>query len=220
MDIDLETFLSTLYVMTDDWYQKVILPQLPVCGGPAPKLCDSEVLCLALAAQWRSGVPWQTERGVVRYALKHLRPFFPGMTSQSAFNRRVRRLWGAFMLLQMAISGQMLTVDDCEVLDCVPVRVAHGSRSFHAGWLADIAAIGKGGNDRYFYGLHLLLVVSASGLPTGWTLAAGHVQDRWLAELLLSARVGQAQLTGPLKPTGEPLVEPPTPWAARRRAAG
>jgi len=220
MDLDLETFLITLYVMTDEWYQKAVLPKLPVCGGPAPKLCDSEVLCLALAAQWRRGVPWQTERGFVRYALKHLRPFFPGMTSQSAFNRRVRRLWGAFILLQMAISGPMLTVDDCEVLDCVPVRVAHGSRSFHAGWLADIAAIGKGGNDRYFYGLHLLLVVSASGLPTGWTLAAGNVQDRWLAELLLSARVGQAQLTGPLKPTGEPLVEPPTAWVGPTQSCG
>ena len=212
MDLDLETFLTTLYVMTDDWYQKVILPQLPVCGGPAPKLCDSEVLCLALAAQWRRGVPWQTERGFVRYALKHLRPFFPGMTSQSAFNRRVRRLWGAFILLQRAISGHLLTADDCEVLDCVPVRVAHGSRSFHPGWLADIAAVGKGGTDRYFYGLHLLLVVSTAGLPTGWTLAAGNVQDRWLAELLLSARAGQAQLTGPRKPTGEPWVEPPTAW--------
>jgi hypothetical protein len=109
MDIDLETFLTTLYVMTDDWYQKVILPQLPVCGGPAPKLCDSEVLCLALAAQWRRGVPWQTERGFVRYALKRLRPFFLGMTSQSAFNRRVRRLWGAFILLPGAISGHLLT---------------------------------------------------------------------------------------------------------------
>jgi hypothetical protein len=66
MDLDLETFLITLYVITDDWYQKVIYPQLPASGGPAPKLCDSEVLCLALAAQWRSGVPWKTERGLVR----------------------------------------------------------------------------------------------------------------------------------------------------------
>ena len=217
-----DTFLYAheLHVITDDWYQKVILPKLPVCGGPAPKLCDSEVLCLALAAQWRSGVPWQTERGFVRYALKHLRPFFPGMTDQSAFNRRVRRLWGAFILLQGAISGHLLAADDCEVLDCVPVRVAHGSRSFHPGWLADIAAIGKGGKDRYFYGLHRLLVVSASGLPTGWTLAAGNVQDRWLAQLLLSARAGQAQLTGPLKPTGEPRVEPPTAWVGPAQSCG
>ena len=132
------------------------------------------------------------------------------MTSQGAFNRRVRRLWGAFILLQLALSSELLTTEECEVLDCVPVRVAHGSRSVHPGWLADIAAIGKGGNDRYFYGLHLLLVVSASGLPTGWMLPAGNVQDRWLLELLLSARTGQAQLTGPVQPTGEPRVESPT----------
>ena len=37
MDLDLETFLITLYVMTDEWYQKAVLPKLPVCGGPAPK---------------------------------------------------------------------------------------------------------------------------------------------------------------------------------------
>lgn len=220
MELDLETFLTTLYVMTDDWYQKVILPKLPVCGGPAPKLYDSEVLCLALAAQWRSGVPWQTERGFVRYALKHLRPLFPGMTSQSAFNRRVRRLWGAFILLQLAISDELAGADECEVLDCVPVRVAHGSRSFHPGWLAGIAAIGKGGTDRYFYGLHLLLVISASGLPTGWTLAAGNVQDRWLTELLLSARAGHAQLIGPQKPTGEPRVAPPTDWIGPVQSCG
>src|SRR5512136_2352975 len=131
MELDLETFLTKLYVVTDDLYVNFVLSKMPAAGGPEPKLCDSEVLCLGLAAQWRSGVPWKTERGFVRYALKHLRPFFPGMTSQSAFNRRLRRLWGAFMLLQSAISGQMLSADDCEVLDCVPVRVAHGSRSFH-----------------------------------------------------------------------------------------
>jgi hypothetical protein len=142
------------------------------------------------------------------------------MTSQSAFNRRVRRLWGAFILLQQALSARGLTAGDCEVMDCVPVPVAHGARSFHPGWIADIARIGKGGNDRYFYGLHLLLVVSASGLPTGWTLAAGNVQDRWLAELLLSSRAGQAQLSGPLAHTGAPQVAPPTDWLGPTQGCG
>ena len=71
----------------------------------------------------------------MHYVLKHLRPFFPGMTSQGAFNRWVRRLWGAFILLQQAISGDLLPADDCEVLDCVPVRVADSSAPFiWAGW--------------------------------------------------------------------------------------
>ena len=95
MDLDLEAFLTTLYVRVDDLYQQAVRPRLPPCGGPAPKLSDSEVLCLGLAAQWRSGVPWKSERGFRRYALKHLCALFPALTSQSAFNRRLRRLWAA-----------------------------------------------------------------------------------------------------------------------------
>ena len=57
-------------------------------------MSDSEVLCLGLAAQRRSGVPWKTERGILRYVHKHLRHLFPTLLSQSAFNRRLRRLWG------------------------------------------------------------------------------------------------------------------------------
>jgi hypothetical protein len=220
VELDLETFLTILYVITDDLYATSVLPQLPTTGGPAPKLSDAEVLCLGLAAQWRAGVPWQTERGFVRYALKHLRPYFPQMTSQSAFNRRLRRLWGAFILLQQAVADQLGSALECEIMDCIPVPLARGARSFHPGWLADIARIGKGGNDRYFYGVHLLLVVSTSGVATGWTLAAGNIQDRWLAELLLSSRAGQPQLTGPQADDGTPRLSPPDDWIGPVQSCG
>ena len=216
MELNLETFLTTLYVMVDDLFQQYVQPRLPARQGPAPALSDSEVLCLGLAAQWRSGVPWKTERQFVRYALAHLRPLFPDMLSQSAFNRRLRRLWGAFILIQQAVAQQTWNAQDCEIMDCVPVPIARGARSFHPGWLADIARIGKGGNDRYFYGLHLLLAVTRSGVVTGWTLAAGNVQDRWLAELLLSSRAGRPQLSGP--PHGGP--EPPTDWVGPTQSCG
>jgi hypothetical protein len=216
MDLDLETFLTILYVRVDDWYKTAVRPRMPVCGGPSPRLSDSEVLCLGLAAQWRSGVPWKSERGFGRYAHKHLRHLFPGLTCQSAFNRRLRRLWGGFILLQQAVAQQLLGPDEFEVMDAVPVPVAHGARSFHAGWLADIARIGKGGNDRYFFGLHLLLVASSSGLATGWVLGAGNIQDRWLAEFLLSARAGCPQLAG----SGAAHLTPPTDWLGGAQACG
>src|SRR5216684_290794 len=150
MDLDLETFLTTLYVMVDDLYQTHVRPQLPACGGPPPDLSDSEVLCLGLAAQWRSGVPWKSERGFLRYAHKHLRPLFPGLTTQSAFNRRLRRLWGAFLLLQDAVA-----------------------------------------------------------------------QERWLAELLLSARAGCPQLLGPHDPqTGAPELPVPQDWVGPVQSCG
>ena len=221
MDLDLETFLTTLYVMVDDLYQTHVRPQMPACGGPPPALSDSEVLCLGLAAQWRSGVPWKSERGFLRYTHKHLRPLFPGLTTQSAFNRRLRRLWGAFLLLQDAVAQELVPPTDFEIFDGVPVPVAHGARSFHPGWLPDLARIGKGGNDRYFYGLHLLLLVSASGLALAWTMAAGNVQERWLAELLLSARAGCPQLLGPHDPqTGAPELPLPQDWVGPVQSCG
>jgi len=89
----LETFLTALYVIVDDLYQSHIQPQMPVSGGPPAQMSESEVLCLGLAAQWRSGVPWKSERGMLRYVRNHLRYLFPTVLSQSAFNRRLRRLW-------------------------------------------------------------------------------------------------------------------------------
>ena len=72
---------------------------------------------------------------------------------------------GAFILLQQALAEQVWAAQDCEITDCLPGPVARGARSFHPGWLADIARAGKGGNNRYFYGLRLLFTVSCGG-PT------------------------------------------------------
>lgn len=216
MDLDLEAFLTVLYVMVDDLYQTHVRPCMPAHGGSAPHLSDSEVLCLGLASHCRRGVPWTTERGCLRYAFKHLRPLFPGLTSQSAFNRRGRRLWGAFILLQQALAEQLMSPDDCEILDCVPVPIARGARSFHPGWLADIARNGKGGNERYFYGLRLLVSVAASGSVVSWTMASGNVQDRWLAELLFSAQAGCPQVTGPQPPRSRP----PRDWVGPVQSCG
>jgi hypothetical protein len=214
MELDLETFLVALYVIVDDLYQSDIAPRMPACGGPPAQMSDAEVLCLGLAAQWRSGVPWKSERGILRYVRKHLRHLFPSVLTQSAFNRRLRRLWGAFILIQDAMAAQ-LAHGAYDVMDGFPIPVAHGARSFQPGWLADIARIGKGGNDRYFYGVRMMMVINQHGVATGWALASGNVQERWVAEWLFSTRAGGPRLQGPLDDKGhKPKVTPPAEWMA------
>lgn len=220
MDLDLETFLAAFYVIVDDLYQSHITPCMPACGGPPAQMSGSEVLCLELAAQWRSGVPWKSERGIMWYVRKHLRHLFPTVLTRSAFNRRLRRLWGAFILLQDAVADQ-LGHGDYDVMDGFPIPVAHGARSFHPGWLADIAWIGKGGNDRYFYGVRIMMVVNQQGVATGWALASGNVQERWVAELLLSTRAEMPRGHGPLDAQGyTPKVAPPEEWMAAVPSGG
>ena len=101
----------------------------------------------------------------------------------------------------------------------VPVRrgwlpVAHGARSFPPGRLADIARIGKGGNDRYFYGVRMMLVINQHGVATGWALASSNVQERWVAELLFSTRAGSLGCKGRWmgRPISPRCPHPPNGW--------
>jgi len=127
MELDLETFLITLYVITMTGTKKSSWPSCRRVAGRRPSYATAK--CCA----WRwppSGAAACLGRpnGLCALCLEAFAAVLSGMTSQSAFNRRVRRLWGAFILLQMAISEHWRTVADCEVLDCVPVRwrMAHG----------------------------------------------------------------------------------------------
>ena len=46
------------------------------------------------------------------------------LLGQSAFNRRLRRLWGAFIVLQDAVATELVTAQDYEVMDGYPIPVA------------------------------------------------------------------------------------------------
>jgi hypothetical protein len=86
--VDLETFLVSLYVLIDDWWRVDRRPTARKPGRP-PRLTDSEVLTLAVLAQWPR---FRSERDFWRFAHAHLRSYFPTLCSQSQFNRRVRSL--------------------------------------------------------------------------------------------------------------------------------
>src|SRR5512134_508519 len=84
--VDSDTFLTTLYVMSDD-FCKWQLPPEQRCGAPA-SLTRSEVLTLGLFSQWQR---FPSERGFYRYAQRHLRGAFPTLPDRSQFNRLLRQ---------------------------------------------------------------------------------------------------------------------------------
>ena len=137
-ELDLATCLVALYVIVNDFYQSHIKPRMYACGGPPAQMNDSEVLCLGLAVQWRSGVPWKSACGIMRYVRKYRRHVFPTMLTQRALTRRLRRLQGAFILIQDAVADR-LAQGEYDVMDGFPMPVAHGARSFNPGWLTSPA---------------------------------------------------------------------------------
>jgi hypothetical protein len=196
--VDLDTFLTQLYVIVDDWYKAEMSKEMRRRTGPATKLSDSEVLTIAIAGQWRVGVPWQSERGVVRYMQKHGQGWFPNMLQRSQFNERVRLLWSVLVSLQQVVAQRLHHDELYEVVDCT--ELPHCSLSQAAShdrhWLS--GRLGRGGNNGgWFYGEQLLMSASATGVITGWLVGQAQIDDRWMLEAFLSTRQGYMRMIGP-----------------------
>ena len=82
--VDVDTFLTILYVMVEDFCQT-----RPPKKRPAPEasLCQSEVITLAIFARWSR---FASEREFYRYADGHMRGASPALPSRPQFNRLVR----------------------------------------------------------------------------------------------------------------------------------
>jgi len=212
--MDLETFFTTVYVLVDDWYKTHIAPYKPKRPGVKPRMSDSEVLSVAIAGQWQVGVPWRSERGLVRYMRAHGIGMFPTMLNKSEFNARVRDLWGAFVQMQQVVADLLKSPEDAYVCaDSEPLPAFSGAQALRdkSHWLFE-STLGLGGNwAEFFIGDHLFAVVTPSGAITGWLLGTAYIQDRWLLEALLSARAGCPQLVGPPRDPHRSFAEHPRP---------
>ena len=192
--LDVDTFLTTLYVLVDEC-DKTALPPEPPTTGPASALSRSEALTLALFGQWSQ---FPSERAFYRYAERRLRAAFPTLPHRSQYNRQVRRLtdhliavgqWVATRLQEALATTSAVDGTDTgyEVVDSLGVAVRHNQRRGH-GWLAGQAARGYCNRLGWYVGLHVLTVVTPNGIITGFGIAPGNSADQGLAETVFAAR--------------------------------
>ena len=189
MELDMDTFLVTVYCLVDEVYAQQFVALKPRRRGRKAAMSDSEVLTLGLLAQWQRS---RSEREFLRMARKPLAPYFPRWLSQSAFNRRLRDLAGALAHLAPAIAArttELLGPSAYEVLDGVPVSLARRCRGQHHRCFANEAAIARGGSDHdWFFGQRLVLSVNAHGSITGAVSGPANTEEHWLAEALFRWR--------------------------------
>jgi hypothetical protein len=189
--LDRDTFLTLVYCLVDDLYQRYAAPHKPRRPGRRPELSDSEVLTLALLAQWRPG---NSEYGFWAYADAHLRPYFPRLLSRSALNRRIRDLTGVLALLGPALAEQAggalgLAPPAYEVVDGAPVPLMQRCRGTRHRVFTTEAGIGKGGPQKaWYYGVEQLVVVDSRGFLTGFVVGPAQTDERLLVEGLLRYR--------------------------------
>jgi hypothetical protein len=182
--IDLDTFLTTLYVMVDDFCQSELEPEKPKPGRQA-SLGRSEVMALALFGQW---VQFPSERAFYRYAQHHLREAFPQLPNRSQFNRLQRASRDEITTFALFLVQRLQAQNTAyEVLDST-AAVTRDAKRRGLGWLAGQADIGWSNRVGWYEGFHLLLCVTAQGVITGFGFASASTHDQHLAATLFEAR--------------------------------
>jgi len=195
--IDVDTFITILYVMVDDFCQCQQIGA-PNRRGPQAALSCSEVVTLALFGQWTQ---FSSERAFYRYAESHLRTAFPTLPDRSQFNRLQRAYTPNITAFGLSIVN-LLDAQNClyERLDSseVPTR---DSKRRGAGWLAGETDIGWSNRIGWYEGFHLLVSSAQTGMMTGFGFAPASTHDQQMMETDLPARaVACEQLTCVGKP--------------------
>src|SRR5919199_4611937 len=198
--VDVDTFLTTLYVIVDD-FCKTSLP-VETHPGPHAALTRSEVVTLAIFGQWQG---FGSERGFYRYAQRHLRAAFPRLPTREQFNRQVGQqdevLAACFLHLVQVLAAQHCPY---EALDSSAIPTRDAKRR-GAGWLPGLADIGWSNRLGWYEGFHLLLAVNPVGVITGFGFGPASSKDQPLAATFFALR---RQCQPRLASVGAPALSP------------
>jgi Transposase DDE domain len=166
MTASLETLVVAAYMFAD----QAAIPR----PGPAGKITDAELIALA-AAQAAMGVP--SDRQFLGLVAKVLPGWFPHVPEQSQYNRRLRRLAPLIAIVQLRVS-ELLASGELRIADGTLIGVANypgcASRSEFAGTAAYGYCAAK---SQYVWGVRLVLLTDAAGLPVGYTLVAANEKE-------------------------------------------
>jgi hypothetical protein len=183
--MDLDSFLVSLYVLVDDWRKLYRSSQRPRIGRPA-LLTDSEVITLAILAQWPR---FRSERDFWRFASSHLRSYFPKLCSQSQFNRRIRALEPEMRALQLAFARELAEPSAVyRVVDTTLVPAMVRVRASRKGLFCGQATFGRSASKtEWVYGFKVALVVDPEGVVSAFGLAPAASDERPIGEALIAS---------------------------------
>jgi len=191
--MDLDSFLVSLYVLIDDWWQERHPPATPKKPSRPASLADSEVLTLAVVAQWPR---FRSERDFWRFASSYLRPYFPDLVSQSQLNRRIRALEPELRALQSGLAGTLCEPSEAyRVMDTILVPAIVRVRARRGGLFAGQTSFGRcRSKTEWVYGFKVALVVDPRGAVTVFGMAPANCDERPIGDAMISQDRHEAYL--------------------------
>ena len=182
--VDFDTFLTTFYVLSDDFFKASAPDPQPQSGRPTA-LTPGEVIRLVVLSQW---LWFRSQRDFYRWAVRHLKAYFPHLPDRSQYNRLLRAqrdaLAGFSLFLVQQLEGQNCPY---ELLDTTGVPTRHVKRK-GPGWLTGQSAVGWCSRIGWFQGFRLLVSTTPSGLITGFGFGAGNAKEQPLTDVFLALR--------------------------------
>lgn len=210
--VDLDTFVTTLYVLADDFCKTLAADTHP---GPAASLSRSEVITLAVLSQFRR---FESEHGFYEYADDHLRAAFPTLPDRPQLNRQIRRQQDAITRFALWLADWLVPgPEPYEVLDCLGAKT-RDSRRRGAGWLPQVM---RGWSNRlhWYIGFTVLTVTAPNGVITGFGFGTANTNERPLAETLFCLREQpDPRLPSPGRPRSDVYLADTGFWGPKRNA--
>ncbi len=182
--ISIESLLTIIYVMVDDWYEREGKKHLAGKVGRKPSFKDSEVISLMLAADF---IPYPGERQFVAYFRANYSHLFPKLVDQSQYNRRARGLHRLLEALRRSwLIDLGIEAEDQFLIDTKPIPVVGYKRSKKRSAFLGSADYGVcvSRNLQYF-GYKLVMITTLTGLPVVFDLVPANTEERQAAETVL-----------------------------------
>ncbi|MDX1992036.1 MAG: IS982 family transposase [bacterium] len=192
--ITLETLLTHLYVLVDDWYQAEGQTLMRGKVGAKAHFSDSEMLTLMLAQDF---IPYPSERQYLAFIRAHYLALFPQLVDQSQYNRRARGLvWLTEPLRRAGLRQLGVRQPDYLLVDTKPVPAMGMKRSKrHSAFRAKADYGYCAARQMHYFGYKLVLLTTLDGLPLVYDLVPASTDERLAAETVLE-RVTNATILG------------------------
>lgn len=200
----IEEFIIAVFCCVDDALAEVTQGQPIRAKGFAPRLSDSEVLTMEIVGEYQ-GI--DADQAIWQYFRHHWLAWFPRLGSRCAFVRQAANLWQYKALLQQHLAAELGAFSDpVHLVDGIPIPLCGFSRAPSCRSFKGVAAYGYcAAKKQTYYGFHGHLLISATGVITGFSLTPANGSERealWeMGSSIHGLLVGdQGYLSAPLQP--------------------
>jgi Transposase DDE domain len=174
---NIEEFIIAVFCCVDDLLKEITKEEPIQRKGFKPALADSEVLTMEIVAEYQ-GI--DAEQAMWKYFRRHWLMLFPKLSSRSNFVRQAANLWQYKGLLQQRLATQLQAFTaPVHLVDGIPIPLCCFSRAPRCRSFQGVADYGYcAAKKQTYYGFHGHLLISGTGVITGFTLTPANGNER------------------------------------------